>query len=85
MGLRTPSDLDHSRSKALALAVEIANRMNCSLVLPRFPCNKKYRLEWCNLCGSDDTYCYARIMKTAKLPWKEHVPASANVSEIGIF
>ena len=64
---------DFTKRKALRYVVSLANELNRSLVLPRFPCGWKFSVKWCNLCGSDDRYCYSSIMKEAKLPWKEHV------------
>ena len=70
---------DFTIRRALRYAVYLANELSRSLVLPRFPCGRKFSVKWCNLCGSDDRYCYSSIMKEAKLPWKEHVGNLAGI------
>ena len=62
--------------RGLELAVELANRLNRSLVVPRMSCSSLIDLKECNLCGSQPIQCYHSILKKAVLPWKEHVRLS---------
>lgn len=64
----TDDDVSHQ----LSLMIEVANKLNRSLIIPPIPC-KKQGVEYCNLCYFHYRYCFEEILKTAYLPYKESV------------
>lgn len=59
--------------ETLRIAVELANRLNRSLVLPVFRCVPSIQLPFCNACGNEEFHCHRDVLRNAIRPWKEHV------------